>query len=280
MDELTYRILEPEYGPRSKRFEPVQDATEEILRSCAQAGRARRRRDRAEAPSCWPWRGERPAERLAAIKRRFSEYLLVNLMEDRQKAYVACKNFIADHPTSRFLPSVLFMQARALDTRMDELKFSGENVRCELYTDFPHVQSEPVWTSLLTAYPDSPLAVAARLRVAQLRLRRGDAEGALTALGPPETTPHNQPSTDTQPATRRFLHATTPESTLDFEPEPYLFEAERLRELILTNWERTAEPGKGVEPLAGPGLVGSPPTGIPGSTAPSRRSVLRHATVR
>jgi outer membrane protein assembly factor BamD (BamD/ComL family) len=248
VDELHYRVLELGYGPRAKRFEPIQDATGKILDFVhAQTQRGTdRAAQHAFVRALW---SDRRAEQVTDLKRRISAHLLLDLMRDRQMAYEACEDFIADHPGSRYVPNVLFIQARALDMRLDELKFAGENAQRELYTDFPHVQSEPVWTSLLMQYPDSPLAVAAQLRVAQLRLRRGDVAGALGAL---DARPRRSPAVDaprTQPAQGAFLRSAPPESSLGFDAEPYLFEIRRLRELVIANAPRDERLETAIEPL-------------------------------
>jgi hypothetical protein len=230
-DELAYRAIELEYGPRARRFEPVQDATDAILtyfreRMDRQSDRNARR---AVLLALW---SERPEEQ-AAVKHRVTNYLRVNLLRDRQAAYDACTQFLETHLASRFTANVLYVQARALDTRLDELRFQGEDAKRELYADFPHVQSEPVWSALLTQAPQSALAVAARLRLAQLRLRRGEVGAALAVLGV-----GTGDEADREPAARRprpLLHTAAPESTLDFEPDEFRFEAERLQELIMAN---------------------------------------------
>ncbi len=232
VDELTYRILESEYGPRSHRFEPVQDATERIrayVHEWTQPGR-NLAPQRATVRALWTF----DPEQASAFKQQVANRLLLELLEDRMAAYDACKDFIADHPKSRYVPAALFIQGRALDTRLDA-EMVGKRAERVLYTDFPHVQSESAWAALLAQYPDSPLAVAARLRVAQLRLRRGDTAGALEALASGQTM-REAAVAGTQPAAEQaFLRTTPPEASLDFEPEPYLFEAQRLRELILAN---------------------------------------------
>lgn len=249
VDELNYRVLEAEYGPRSTRFEPVQDATDMIramLHTWTHPGRDIESLRAALLPI---WSAD-PQEQ-ARLKNRVSRRLLLELLYDRRAAHEACREFIADHPSSRYVPNVLFIQARALDTRLDE-RALGTAAQRELYTDFPHVQSEAVWTNLLTQYPHSPLAVAAQLRVAQLRVRQGDAVGALRVLSIP-LGPAGW--TETQPATERpLLRSAPPEQSLDFEPDDYVFEARRLRELIINNLERelnaeTNETGYGAEPL-------------------------------
>lgn len=243
VDELHYRLLESDYGPRSERFEPVQDAAEQIfdlLHHATHPG-APREKLRAAFTAVWSARGEE----LDAMKRRIARPLLTEVLDGRRDAYEACSAFIGDHYSSRYIPNVLYIQARALDTRLDERKLMGGSAQRVLYTDFPHVQSEAVWTNLVTQYPGSPLSVVGRLRLAQLRLRKGDADGALAALIP-AARPVVQPEVQTPPAVRRLLYAEPPESSLDFEPEPYLFESQRLRELILSNRD---DPKYGVEPL-------------------------------
>lgn len=247
VDELHYRVLESKYGPRSERFEPVQDATDTILallHSWTMPGLDREPR-RSALLAIW---SADPVEQIA-LKQRISRRLLLDLLDDRREAFEACKNFIADHPTSRYVPNVLFIQARALDTRLDERTLVGETAQRELYTDFPHVESEPIWTTLLEQCPRSPLAVAARLHVAQLRLREGDAAGALAALtvrsGPDESARRS----DTQPGPagrRALLNTRPPEASLGYEPDQDLFEAARVRELILANRD---DPQYGLAPL-------------------------------
>jgi hypothetical protein len=244
VDELHYRVLESKYGPRSERFEPVQDATDTILALLHHWTTPGVDREPRRSALLAIWSAD-PEEQFG-LKQRISRRLLLDLMDDRREAFEACKNFIADHPTSRYVPNALFMQARALDTRLDERTLVGESAQRELYTGFPHVESEPIWTNLLKQYPNSPLAIAARLRVAQLRLRKGDADGAVAALTPPPVSADSARGPDTQPGERPLLHTQPPEASLGFEPDQDLFEAARLRELILANRD---DPQYGIAPL-------------------------------
>lgn len=244
IDALTYRLLELEYGPRSKRFEPLQDATPTIL-TVVQRQAAQGFERSAQGALMRALASADPLREIRDAKRQLTNYVLLQLLRDQQEADRACVAFIADHPTSRYVPSVLFMQARVLDTRLAELRFTSELVQRELYTDFPHVQSEAAWTNLLTQYPHSPLAVAARLRVAQLRLRRGDTVGALVAL---QATPAATQASAPRATARPLLSTRLPDPTLDFDPEPYQIEGRRLRELILENRD---DPYYGVDPLQG-----------------------------
>jgi hypothetical protein len=260
VDELHYRMLESKYGPRSERFQPVQDATDQIMallhiwtaplpghRPFAPltiTGDAGGAADPRRSALLAIWSAD-PEEQLA-IKQRISRRLLLDLLDDRSEAFEACKNFIADHPTSRYVPNVLYIQARALDTRLDERTLVGETAQRELYTAFPHVESEAVWTTLLEQYPRSPLAVAARLRVAQLRLRRGDANGALAVLDQQPAAGATSRSTAAALSDRPLLNTRPPEESLGFEPDQDLFEAARLRELIRNNRD---DPRYGIAPL-------------------------------
>ncbi len=245
VDELHYRVLESEYGPRSERFEPVQDASGRILgmlHRWTQPGS-----DSASLHSAFLaiW-STNPAEQVA-LKARLTRRLLhdfqIQLMRDRHAAYNACQVFVADHPHSRYVPNALFIQARALDTRLDQRRLVGREAQRELYTDFPHVESLQVWTNLLAEYPDSPLAVSARLRVAQLRLRGGDEVAALRVLQPMASAEAISPD---PPPARPFMQTQPPESSLAYEPEPDLLESRRLAELIRVNRD---DPKHGAEPL-------------------------------
>jgi outer membrane protein assembly factor BamD (BamD/ComL family) len=168
-------------------------------------------------------------------------------MANRAAAYEACNRFIAAHPDSKYIPNVLYIQARTMETRLDEPELL-RNARREFYNDFPHVQSEEIWGALLSKRPDSPLAVAAALRLAQLRLRAGKVDQALELLARIDVRGDPTQSADatTKPALRALLRAPPPESSLEFDPEPYLFEAGRLAELIDANRD---DPLYGNKPL-------------------------------
>ena len=121
VDELAYRVLELDYGPRARRFEPVQDVTGFIRNLLTRQAERRSTQDwMLEALS-----SERPGEYIDVVKQRISTRVLLEVLRDRERAYSECRDFIADHPESRFVPNVLYIQALALDTRLDELRFFG-----------------------------------------------------------------------------------------------------------------------------------------------------------
>jgi hypothetical protein len=109
VDELSYRVLEAEFGPRSARFQPVSDATDRILDLLPSRNR-QTWRETARALM-----GPEGSKELDAIKARLADRLLqdlrLELMRDRRAAHEACTEFIADHPESRYLPNVLYIQA-------------------------------------------------------------------------------------------------------------------------------------------------------------------------
>lgn len=243
MDELAYRILERDYGPRSARFEPRQDVRpklRELARRVVldESLYARYLPDFVAALSGQP----------VSNPRQIWHLLEIEFLRNRAEAYEACKQFIADHRTSRYIPNVLYFQARVLDTRLDERTLDRLDPRRELYTDFPHVQSERVWSALLSEHADSPLAIAAGLRLGQLALRRGEVDAATKFLDQALSLGANlaaRPPREDESLWAALTPA-PPESTLLFEPEPHLQEARRLRDLIAQNCD---DPQFGNEPL-------------------------------
>ena len=251
-DELAYRILEAEYGPRSKCFAPVlksretQDAIWALIYK-AIGNRSIPGQLRSDLLGLWSLRPEKFRE----IKRTVSRKFLASFLEDRARAAQACEQFIADHPESRYVPNVLYMLGRILDTRLDEARLADVEPARELYTGFPHAAAEEAWLTLFRRYPSSPFAVEAALRLGQLRLRDGKVDEALQYLRfamRPGTAP--RPPT-AQPQTGGLAHLllkpAAPESTLDFQPEPYRQEACQLAELIEADRD---DPRYGNKPLA------------------------------
>lgn len=227
VDELSYRVLEHNFGPRSRTFEPVQNAEPELRRVAPRLFTEDDLYERYRPFFLGLLQGDVGPLRRLILRQMLSEFL-----SDRALAYEACNKFIADHPTSRYVPNVLYMQANVLDTRLDERML--QELRRELYDDFPHVQSEAIWSALLK-YTDSPLAIAASVRLAELRLRKGDAAAARQTLQM-ALDRENAPSTA----------PTVFETDLDFEPKPFFFEGRRLAELIDAN---IADPHYGAAPL-------------------------------
>jgi hypothetical protein len=237
-DEVSYRVLESLYGPRAPIL-AARDVTDDILRMLKESLESD---DRERMLGSFLADVDTRSALLQPVVRRLQRSFLA----DRRQAYEACRRFIADHPKSRYVPCALYIQAHALDTRLDIRKLLSPEVspRREPYSDFPHIQAEEVWQALLTNYPDSPLAAAARLRLAQLRLRRGDVPSTSKLLEP---VAKNAPQTQTSTRPNGVLMwAGRPESSLQFDPQPYMQESRHLYELIAANRD---DPRYGNEPL-------------------------------
>ena len=247
-DELAYRVLEANYGPRSERFQPTMKSREtenaiyDLISS--EINKSFSGQIRSNLRALWSLQ----PERLAELKRTVSRRMQADFLADRSEAYESCQRFIADHPHSRYVPNVLYMQARILDTRLDEAKLADQEPVRELYSDFPHVQSEEIWRTLLRRFPETPFAIQAGLCLAELQLRAADVDGAvrqLEAVLQSNIAPKTAPPA-TQPGLRSLLTRGEPEIRLDFQPEPYRQEARRLLELI---WQNRDDPQYGSEPL-------------------------------
>lgn len=227
VDELSYRVLEHNHGPRSRTFEPLQNAEPELRRVAPRLFTDDELYERYRPFFLGMLQGDVGPLRRLILRQMLSEFL-----HDRAVAYEACNKFIADHPGSHYLPNVLYIQARVLDTRLDERML--QELRRELYHDYPHVQSETIWSNLLK-HTDSPLALAAAVRLAELRLRKGEITQAREAL---------QSVIDNRAWAQGDGDALRDD--LDFEPRPFAFEARRMAELIDAN---AADPRYGAAPL-------------------------------
>lgn len=229
VDELHYRVLEHEYGPDSKRFAPVEDASDRIFSLLHEWTQENFPDPLRRGELIAAWGGE-----LDSVKRLIARRMLLEFMNEREAAREALQAFLADHLHSRYVPNVLFLLARTLDLRLDERKLLQSPPRRELYTDFPHVQSTEYWSTLLSRHGNSPLATAAALRLALLSWRGGDCDAALAFLDQVLALP--APSAQaSRPAAVGLLRREPPEVSLRYQPEPDRLEAARLRELILAN---------------------------------------------
>lgn len=234
MDELNYRALEQHCGPRSRLFQPVQDLEPELRELVTRFAT-----DPDYTERYWGDVLNALGGQPSAINRAVWHSLLIELMTKRANAFEETKRFIADYPTSRYAANVLYLQARILDTRLAMNEAVLPRTR-ELYSDFPHVQSEAPWLAILKGHPSSPLAIAAGYRLAQLYLRRGEVDSALATLDRVRQLAEAMrvESGAAQPArTVTYLKQLPPEASLDFQPEPYIVDARRLADLIRSNRE-------------------------------------------
>lgn len=238
VDELSYRILEAKYGPQSRLFEPVwppHRTQARVWALVAASGEDPRFGEELYAV----WRGDVQELRDRIIRRLWYEF-----QEDRAEAIAACEKFIADHPTSRYVPNALFMQARSIDLRLDRRLLFAE-MRRELYADFPHTRSEPIWATLYFEYRGSKLAIAAAVRLAQLALRRGEVDAAAQLLSAALARADGAAAPTTAPA-RDVLEPPPASESLRYDPSPDWESARVLLALIESNRD---DPTYGDAPL-------------------------------
>lgn len=242
VDELKYRALEARCGPQSSQFQPVQDLDPELRELVGKFASDPEYLSRYWSDLLGALGGE-PGPINSAVW----EHLLVEFLAERHDAFEDAKAFIADHPRSRYVPNALFIQARTLDTRL-AMHPSEPPRRRELYSDFPHVQSESVWLALLNGHPHSPLSIAAGYRLAQLHLRRGEVDAALAKLDAAQRIAASLAGNPaSQPAKGEWLKRLPPETSLNFQAGPYLVDARRLASQIRDNRD---DPKYGNQPLA------------------------------
>jgi len=241
-DELYYRLLENDYGPRSATCFRDQDASAVIHELAVR--RWAEEAERADRPG-----GPGVLRSVADIEREIKTlwtYQLdpcgaadarLNLFQQQQyQAVEACDRFGADFPRSGYLPNVLFIKGRAQDMRIDIETFRREgNLR--YYQDFPNQVSAPTWTTLYEQYPDSPAASVALYRGAQLEARAGRIDRALELLerliakfGAAQTT---APAGASHLPTG--LEKPPPTATLDIRVRAVVTDARRFRDLLRLN---------------------------------------------
>lgn len=180
-DELSYRVLLKQCGPQSDLFESVSDVGPQLLRLIHRWTDAPPNEVAAMQATIGGLIGGDPVAR-SQVSARLLGRFQTELMERRRAAYDTCKQFIADHPRSRYVDEVLFLQARVLDLRLQEGALASASPARVVYDNFPHVQSLAVWERLLAQYPRSPFAAVAALRSAQLHQRAGEIEPAIERL--------------------------------------------------------------------------------------------------
>ena len=92
-----------------------------------------------------------------------------DLETSRREVAKSCADFLERFPTSRYAPYVCYLLGRSRDMRA--IARDGQVV---YYSDVPAKSSEAAWKRLLNRWPKDPLAVIARVRLAQLSLASGD----------------------------------------------------------------------------------------------------------
>ncbi len=183
-DELYYSVLESNYGPTAyDRFR--EEGVMEFLQR-EQAWEARVMFQRIFARAGDPYEEMRLQWRpgfgaVADLKQVVEDLALQDMEADRGETIRATERFIADFPDSPRVPAALYMQGRAMDTRLD-LEALRDEGRLRFYDHFPSGISMPTWRSLAGSYPEHPLASVALHKLAVHALRQQDVAGASESL--------------------------------------------------------------------------------------------------
>ncbi len=182
----------------------------------------------------------------------------------RHQADVAgrCDWFHKHYPESRYLPSALFIKARALDRRVDLVEFR-ETKWIRFYDEFPSVASKETWLMILRNRPDTVLGAIARSRLAHLEARECDVDRAVAHLaelllqfdsgvgeaGGAELVGDVAGDEGSSVTTfRSVLERESPESSLGVSMDRLVLESRRLYELLTEN----RDPLYDYDPLCGP----------------------------
>jgi outer membrane protein assembly factor BamD (BamD/ComL family) len=229
-DELYYRLLEREYGPRSPDYFVDLDRPAVIERLAERWLRTRRTPNqslkaiRAEIRDWWAFAPERIRDELAALQEE--------LASGQFDVVSACDRFLRDYSKSKYVPSVLYIKARALDMRINEPLFLRAG-RLEHYLDYPSRASRPVWVTLLTRHPDSTLSAVARLRLARFYAQERRVGQAIDVLNELEDVVRERQQTGEQSTS--LFEAEPPAASLAVSLERVLEDGRKLRDLLQRN---------------------------------------------
>ncbi|MFQ5430268.1 MAG: tol-pal system YbgF family protein [Phycisphaerae bacterium] len=222
-DELEYRILERRIGPGNSS----------IFASVDVGQRARRAALRQMSES-----EEEPYEVLyERLLRTETTRALQKAEDDRHRAIRDCDAFIEHFPDSRYVPSVLFLKARALDFRVDRMQLARAH-RAEFRSDLPSRASRRTWQALVDRFSTDVLSEAALYYLAILKGREGDLDGAIASLGA-LLDRFNAARAASQPIRRgqNLVGAVFRRAPVSFglgvDPVVLAREAERLREMLI-----------------------------------------------
>jgi hypothetical protein len=229
-DELHYRLLELEYGPRSAKYF-VNEEKPSVVESLAER-QFRGSKDpklsleaiRSSIQRWWEFASEEIGRELAV-----QEEILAR---NQYRVSAACDRFLEDYSKSKYVPNVLYIKARALDMRVDAGEFFREG-RLRYYQDFPSPRSREVWVTLLTRHPETTLSAVARLRLACFYAREGRVGQALELLAELEAFDTNGDGTRDKGA--GLFGAEPPDASLAVSLPGILQEGRKLRRLFARN---------------------------------------------
>ena len=225
-DELHYRILEHDFGPKSTVYFVDQDLTEDLHREAE-----KRWREHADP---------RPGFSSLMNNLRLAWKLEIDgaFTEHKGDVLAAYEWFVRQFPTSRYIPNALYLQGRAMDMRIDAEAFN-QRLAVRHYDTFVSEQSRMIWTKLASNYPDSPLAAEAMYRLAVLDARAGNIDAAMAHLTQIEEK-HLSDTAEPFAAAKRktlteLLRKRPAIAGLAYDGPAVMLEARRLLELLRNN---------------------------------------------
>lgn len=249
-DELSYRLLERGFGPGSREhFLGHADAEEIILRTAKAI--------RESSPTPQP-----PIESLVQLVRddlrlraalgqtgqsRVARTLTADWYAQKDMAINECRRFLLHFPYSEYVPSVLYLQGRATDLRLNrEFTYLQDSLILAYNEDFPNTASADVWRKLVEMAPDSAPGCVAMYRLAVIETRRGRVQEALDLLSRLIAGFGKRKITETAPTEtsgwRNFLAKRPPANTLGIDVTATVQNARKLEELLTKNQLKEFEP--------------------------------------
>jgi hypothetical protein len=186
---------------------------------------------------------------LEALAERRSAFV-----EQRDEWLTECDWFIRYFPDSRYAPNVLYLKARALDTRIDTTAFRDKKV-LRFYDDFPAPQSMFTWRRVLANAPDADISAVARLRLATFSARAGQLllatdllEGVITKYDPAARAVEPEKQAGAAEQVKLLLSAKPADANLHIPVDKIVADARQLRDLLMAN---QADARYGLRPLCG-----------------------------
>ncbi len=150
-----------------------------------------------------------------------------------------CDDFLWNFPYSRYAPNVLYLKGQALDMRVDLNAFHDRKV-IRYYDDFASPQSQFTWHRVLANAGKQRMGVVARYKLATFEARARHVDKAIALL--------DELLDQYDSATVEAQKTGAPEDSLRIPLEDTVFDARRLRSLLMEN---RGDPRYGLRPLCG-----------------------------
>lgn len=249
-DELSYRLLEKNFGPRSREyFCGQQDAGRMIDRAASNL--------REAAPEPVPSLDSLVQLVSSDLKARVAvgqtaqslvaRAVIANFYAQKDLAVAECRRFLRHFPGSRYVPNVLYLQGRALDLRLDrEFGLLQNSLVLKYHEDFPNSASAEVWRKLVEKAPESETASVALYRLAVLEVRRGRVPQAVELLQTLIARFANPKSAQNPPVSdsgwRNFLAKRPAANSLDIDVAAAVQNGRKLLDLLEHNRVKELEP--------------------------------------